>query len=84
VGSGVTVGHDCVIEPYACLRQRSSIGGHVVVGRGTTIGLGASVIHELAIGADAFVAAGAVVIRDVEAGTLVAGVPAQPKRRSGA
>jgi sugar O-acyltransferase (sialic acid O-acetyltransferase NeuD family) len=84
VGSGVTVGHDCVIEPYACLRQGSGIGGHVTVGRGATIGLGASVIHELAIGADAFVAAGAVVIRDVEAGALVAGVPAQVKRRPGA
>jgi len=84
VGSGVTVGHDCVIEPYACLRQASNIGGHVVVGSGATIGLGASVIHELEIGPDAFVAAGAVVIRDVEAGTLVAGVPAQVKRRPSA
>ena len=81
VGSGVTIGHDCVIEPYACLRQASSVGGHVVVGRGATIGLGASVIHELVIGPGAFVAAGAVVIRDVEPGTLVAGVPAQVKRR---
>jgi 2,3,4,5-tetrahydropyridine-2-carboxylate N-succinyltransferase/tetrahydrodipicolinate N-acetyltransferase len=52
-----------------------------LIGRGATIGLGAAVIEERIIGEGAFVAAGAVVVNDVEAGSLVAGVPAVFKKR---
>ena len=38
--------------------------------------MGAAVIEEQVVGAGAFVAAGAVVINDVEEGCMVAGVPA--------
>jgi UDP-2-acetamido-3-amino-2,3-dideoxy-glucuronate N-acetyltransferase len=50
------------------------------VGRGATIGANATVICGVAVGDHAFVAAGAVVTRDVPAKALVAGVPA---RRTG-
>lgn len=77
VGTSVTVGHDSVIEPYACLRQGSNVAGHVVVGRGAMVGVAATILPELVIGADAVIGAGAVVTRDVEAGLVVAGVPAR-------
>ena len=47
---------------------------------GAVIGLGANVIEELVIGTGAVVAAGAVVTKDVQDKTLVAGVPAVFKK----
>jgi UDP-2-acetamido-3-amino-2,3-dideoxy-glucuronate N-acetyltransferase len=47
------------------------------VGAGATIGANATIVCGLAIGESAFVAAGAVVTRDVPAHALVMGVPAR-------
>jgi serine O-acetyltransferase len=41
------------------------------------VGIGASVIQNIHIGHEAIVGAGSVIIRDVPAETMVAGVPAQ-------
>ena len=49
----------------------------------TTAIIGARVIDGMKIGARAFVTAGAVVTRDVEADTTVAGMPARRVRRLG-
>jgi sugar O-acyltransferase (sialic acid O-acetyltransferase NeuD family) len=81
VNRGVTIGHDAVVEPFVRLGPGCHLAGHVVVGRGTTIGIGATIIEELVIGSGAVIAAGAVVINDIDAGILVAGVPATAKRR---
>ena len=80
VGPKVHVGHDTIVEPYARLRSGCNVAGQSHVRYGATIGLGATVIEEIEIGAEAFVAAGAVVIRDVPAAALVAGVPAKIKK----
>lgn len=80
VGQKVTVGHDAVVEPYARLQHGCNISGHVRVGYGATVGSGATVLPELEIGPEAYIAAGAVVIEDVPARALVAGVPARFKK----
>ena len=80
VGPKVHVGHDAIIEPYARLRSGCNVAGHTRIGYGATVGLGATVIEELEIGREAYVAAGAVVIQDVPARVLVAGVPAVIKK----
>lgn len=80
VNRGVTIGHDTVVHEYARLQPGCNIGGHVTIHAGVTIGMGSSVIEERVIGRGAVVAAGAAVIRDVEAMTLVAGVPAVFKK----
>jgi maltose O-acetyltransferase len=53
----------------------------VVIDRGAFIGAHALILPGVHVGAEAFVAAGAVVTRDVPARMLVAGVPARAIRR---
>lgn len=52
------------------------------VRRGASIGSGCTILSGVTIGERAMVAAGAVVTRDVPAGTVVAGVPARVMRTS--
>jgi sugar O-acyltransferase (sialic acid O-acetyltransferase NeuD family) len=80
VGSKVHVGHDTIVDSYARLWPSCNMGGNVHVGYGTTVGMGANIIEELEIGPEAYIAAGAVVIEDVPARALVAGVPATFKK----
>ncbi len=55
--------------------------GPVQVLEGSFVGAGAILLPGVRLGPRAFVAAGSVVTRDVPADTLVAGVPARPRRR---
>lgn len=55
-------------------------GRDISVGRGVWIGSGAVVLGPATIGDDAVVSAGAVVVGDVPAGTVVGGVPARVLR----
>lgn len=60
------------------------VGKPVRVGRGAWLGANSMVLGGVVIGEQAVVAAGAVVTHDVEANTVVAGVPARPiSRRPG-
>ena len=67
IGSDVTIGHRAVVHG-ATLKD------------GCLIGIGAIVLSGVTVGEEALVAAGSVVTRDVPAGTLVMGAPAQVKR----
>lgn len=53
----------------------------VVIERGAFLGIRATVLEGVTIGENAYVAAGAVVVDDVEPRTVVAGNPARPVRR---
>ena len=58
VGRGVLLGirssidHDGVLGDHASLGPGATTGGTVRIGRATAVGLGASVIHGITIGAD--------------------------------
>ena len=72
LGRGVYVGHGAQIDGYH--------SGRVAIGDGSWIGAGARILGGVQIGRGCVVAAGAVVTRSVPDNTLVAGVPAVPKR----
>lgn len=81
INRAASVGHDTRLGDYCRVQPGAALGGLIDVGEGCTIGLGARVLERLHLGAGSFVAAGAVVVGDVEAGVLVAGVPAKVIKR---
>jgi UDP-perosamine 4-acetyltransferase len=79
VNTGAIVEHDCVLEDHAYIASGATLGGGVRVGAGAHVGLRAAVNQGIAIGPAAVVGSGAVVVRDVDAGAVVVGVPARPR-----
>jgi acetyltransferase-like isoleucine patch superfamily enzyme len=85
---GAIVEDDAFLGPAVTLTNDNTMGRHAVgeelhgvrVGRACRIGAGSIVCPGLSIGAEAFVAAGAVVIADVVPRSVVAGVPAREIR----
>jgi acetyltransferase-like isoleucine patch superfamily enzyme len=73
VGPGVNTFND----RWAGRRPEDQPLRGVRIRRGARIGGGAALLPGVEVGAEAFVAAGAVVTRDVEPGALVRGVPAK-------
>ncbi len=84
VNTGAIVEHDCHIGPHAHIAPGVCLAGGVRVGTGAHIGVGAVVKEYVSIGDQALVGAGAVVIHDVPAQAVVAGIPAKPLRIRGA
>lgn len=76
-----TVAHDCHLGDYVSLSPGSHLSGNVALDDGAFLGTGAVVTPGCRVGAAAVVGAGAVVVRDVPAGTTVAGVPAESTAR---
>ena len=85
VNLACTISHDVRIGDYTTLSPGVHIAGNVDIGREVFIGTGANIINgragaPLVIGDGAVIAAGACIIRSVESGALMAGVPAVRKR----
>ena len=78
LNTGCSIDHDCRVEDHSHVFPNATLTGGVQVCSGATIGANAVVNPNLRIGRDAVAGAGAVVIRDVEDGQVVAGNPARP------
>jgi sugar O-acyltransferase (sialic acid O-acetyltransferase NeuD family) len=77
VNPGCTIAHDCRVGAFVNLSPSVALAGRVTVEDGANLGVGAVVAPGCVIGAWSVVGAGAVVIRDVEPGSTVVGVPAR-------
>ena len=83
--TGIVIGETAIIEDDVSIMQAVTLGGtgnesgdrHPKVRRGVLIGPGAHVLGNIEIGAGAHVSAGSVVLKEVPAHTVVAGVPAK-------
>ena len=81
LGDGCLIGHNVV---FATLnhdlnpeRRQICVPKRIVVGKNAWIGSNSTILAGVTIGDNAVVAAGAVVTKDVEANTIVGGVPAK-------
>ena len=76
VNINASVSHDCEIGDYATISPGCSIAGWCTIESGVFMGVSSSCIPHIKLGKDVFVAAGALVIRDVVSGRVM-GVPAK-------
>lgn len=81
VHGGAIIEHDVNLGAFSNIAPGASLAGWVKVDAGATVLAGATVIPSVEIGEGAIVAAGACVTEDVDAWTMVAGVPAKLKKR---
>ncbi len=81
IGDSCLIGHQVVLvtlnHDLAPANRGSMSAAPIKIGRGVWIGSHATVLPGVTIGDNAVVAAGAVVTKDVPAGTVVGGVPAK-------
>ena len=77
VNFGCRIGHDVRVEDLASIMPNVSIGGETVIGEGAFLGIGATIVNRVKVGAWSVIGAGSVVIDDVPSNTVVAGVPSR-------
>jgi len=78
VNLACTLGHEAVVGPGTVLNPTVNISGGVHLGAEVLVGTGAQILQYVTVGDGATVGAGAVVNREVAAGTTVVGIPARP------
>jgi sugar O-acyltransferase (sialic acid O-acetyltransferase NeuD family) len=77
LNQNATVGHDSVLEDFVQVNPLAAVSGDCHLGEAVLIGTTAAVLQGLNVGAGATVGAGACVVRPVQRGTVVKGVPAR-------
>ena len=81
IGDGALIGHNVVLatlnHDLDPAKRQQLHPGKIVIGKGVWIGANATVTAGVTVGDNAVRAAGAVVNKDVEANTVVGGVPAR-------
>jgi len=75
---GATVGHDALLGDGCILNPHADVNGAVRLGEGVFMGTQAVALPGAVIGDYAKIGAGAVVLKSVENGMTVVGVPARP------
>jgi len=80
INRGVSLGHHDILGDFVTVSPGATIAGACDIGSGSYISMCSVVVDHTRVGENAFVAAGAVVTKDVEDNTAVMGLPAKEKR----
>jgi sugar O-acyltransferase (sialic acid O-acetyltransferase NeuD family) len=83
INTGAVVEHDCAIADGAQISPGAHLGARARMDRCAFVATGSIVLSRVSIGAEAVVAAGAVVTKDLPARVLVKGIPARVCERLG-
>jgi sugar O-acyltransferase (sialic acid O-acetyltransferase NeuD family) len=78
VNLNTTIGHDSSVGSYSAIMPSVNIAGSVTVGECVLLGSGSNIRNGVQIGNKSKVGMGAVVIKNVQEGDTVVGVPAKP------
>ena len=73
----VHIAHNCFIHENSLFAACAEVSGSVVIGRNCWVGPGASIKQKLNIGENSIIGVGAVVVKDVLPGSVMAGNPAR-------
>jgi sugar O-acyltransferase (sialic acid O-acetyltransferase NeuD family) len=82
INTGASLDHDGVMEDYSSLAPGAVVGGGCHIGPEAWIGIGATIVQQIRVGARATVGAGSTVLRDVDPDVVVIGTPARIKRNA--
>ena len=77
IGGLVVIGHNSVIGKNCQIVDTTHVGGSASIGDNSYLGINSSIKNNIKIGNNVIVAAGAVVIKDVQDNDIVAGNPAK-------
>ncbi len=77
INNGAIISHDSTIEDGTHICPGVRIGGNVHIGRCSWVGIGSCVIDRVHIRGGSYIGAGSVVTKDIPAGVLAYGNPAQ-------
>jgi len=80
LNANCSLGHNTRVGAYSSVAPGVSTGGHTTFEKGVDVGIGASTIQNMAIGAGSVVGGQSMIVKNVNAGSTVAGVPAQSLR----
>ncbi len=81
INTGAIIEHDVDAGDFSIFGPGAVVGGGARVCTGALVGLGANVRDHRVVGAKALVGMGSIVVRDVEPGECVVGVPARVMER---
>lgn len=84
-GNGVVIGETAVVGDDVLMYHQVTLGGrargrfkrHPTIGDRVLIGAGAKIIGNIHVGADAKIGANALVVKDVDDGAVVVGIPSR-------
>ena len=79
VNTGAILEHDCVLGDHVHVATGARLASSVTIGDGAHVGIGATIRQLINIGQGATIGAGSVVVKDVQPGSTVMGVPARIK-----
>lgn len=77
IHSRAKIGENCIIAQQVTIGGRSQKENVPVIGNNVYMGAGAKILGDITIGDECVIGAGAVVIKSVDSGCIVAGVPAK-------